>query len=261
MPRKILVTGNKSGLGRYLYENLGGLGFDRDNFNRCIKEIRQKGSDVIIHCAFNPAKDIDTKLLYSYLYDNVLLTRELVSLLHKKFIFISTVEVYPKKNVIHTEKEGINVSLVGDLYAFTKLMSEVIIMNNCPNYLILRPSAFLGRYSRKNSLIKILDEESCSLTLTSNSRFNYVLHSDMLNFIQFAIKDDLKGIYNIASSKNISLSEVAEMSSIGAQHPFGRGRPGIVVDVLGCGEPTADPSRMPERDPAARSRRQKQPDR
>jgi nucleoside-diphosphate-sugar epimerase len=209
----MLISGTRSGLGKYLYENLGGCGLDRENFDKDIRKVKRKGTDVIIHCAFNPANNIDTESLYSYLYDNVLLTQELVSAPHKKFIFISTVDVYPKNGVLHTEKEdNIDVSAITGLYALTKLMSESIIINHCVNYLILRSTSLLGKYSRKNSLINIIKEKDCKLTLSANSRLNYVLHSDMLNFIKFAITHRLKGIYNIASSKNITLSEIADIS-------------------------------------------------
>jgi nucleoside-diphosphate-sugar epimerase len=209
----MLISGTRSGLGKYLHENLGGCGLDRDNFDKDIGKANRKGADVIIHCAFNSANNIDAESLYSYLYDNVLLTQKLVSVPHKKFIFISTVDVYPKNGIWHTEKEDkIDVSAIAGLYALTKLMSESIIINNCVNYLILRSTSLLGKYSRRNSLIKIIKEKNCKLTLSANSKLNYVLHSDMLNFIRYAISHRLKGIYNIASSKNINLSEIAGIS-------------------------------------------------
>lgn len=78
----------------------------------------------------------------------------------------------------------------------------------------------LGKYSRKNSLIRILEEKNCLLTLSGDSRFNYVLHSDILDFIKFSIKHDLKGIYNLASCENITLLEVAEL--FGKRVEFGK---------------------------------------
>jgi nucleoside-diphosphate-sugar epimerase len=217
---KMLITGSISGLGRYLHENLGGLGLARANFKNDIREIKGKGVDVIVHCAFNPAKDVDAQSLYSYLYDNVLITKELTALAHKKFIYISSIDVYPKNNTLHSEDEHIDVSSISTIYGLTKLMSESIIINNCRSYLILRPAALLGKYSRKNSLVRILDEKNCRLTLSSRSRLNYVLHSDVLNFIKFAIDKGLKGVHNVAASKNITLAQVANMA--GNRVKFGK---------------------------------------
>lgn len=208
----ILTTGTRSGLGRYLQENLGGIGLTRSTPALDIERIKCNGVDVIIHCAFNIAKNINTSSLYPYLSDNVFLTKESTSFPHKKLIFISTVDVYPRTGGTHSEEEIIEVDSLSELYGITKLMSESIVMNHCKNYLILRPSALLGKYSRRNSLISIIEEKNCALTLSADSRFNYVLYSDILGFIKFAIKNDLKGIYNVASSGNITLSEIADMT-------------------------------------------------
>ena len=148
--------------------------------------------------------------MYSYLEDNVLLTRELTSVPHRKFVFVSTVDVYPAGTGPRSEDEIYDVDDVGTLYGTTKLMSEAIVGEHCADNLILRCVALLGRHARKNSLLRIVQDEPCVLTLAGDSRFNYVLHSDVSEFIDFAIESDLSGIYNVASSENVSLSEIAD---------------------------------------------------
>lgn len=217
---KILVTGNKSGLGKYLFENIGTIGLDRNNLSRELKKIKKEGVDIIIHCAFNSSRDVTSESLFPYFGDNVFLTKELTLVPHKKFIFFSSVDVYPKNKAIHLEDEIINLNSAEGIYGITKLISESIIRNYCKNFLILRGSAFLGEYSRKNSLIKIIEEKNCVLTLTGDSEFNYVLYSDILDFLKTAIKKNLKGIYNLASSKNITLSEAAKI--FGKKVRFGK---------------------------------------
>ena len=54
-------------------------------------------------------------------------------------------------------------------------------------------------------------EGRCKLSLTANSVFNYILYNDILHFIESAIKNRLTGIYNLASSKNITLKEAEEI--------------------------------------------------
>jgi len=191
---KILVTGNKSGLGKYLFENFKGIGWDRDISPKSRQKIKKEGVDIIIHCAFNSSREVTTKSLFPYIEDNVFLTKELVSIPHKKFIFFSSADIYPKDGKIHSEKEIINLDSVKGLYAITKLISESIIRNYCKNFLIIRGSAFLGEYSRKNSLIKIIEGEKNAITLAGDSEFNYVLHSSILDFLKIAIKKNLKGL-------------------------------------------------------------------
>ena len=207
----ILSTGIKSGLGRYIYENIDGQGFCRSTTIEEKNLVKQKGVDVIIHCAFSSAKNITSNNLYKYVSDNLFYTQELISIPHKKFIFISTIDVYPKTGNPLLEDQELDVNSLGGIYAITKLMSESVIREHCDNYLILRPSALLGKYSRRNSFIKILEDEDCSLTLTEDSQFNYVLYSDILAFIKLAIKSDIKGVLNVASTGNISLKAVASM--------------------------------------------------
>lgn len=207
---KMLITGNKSGLGKYLFENLGGIGWDRNTSFKTREKIKKSKIDIIIHCAFNSSREITSESLFSYVEDNVFLTKELVSIPHKKFIFFSSVDVYPKNKKNHSEKEIINPNYVEGIYGITKLISESIIRNYCKNYLILRGSAFLGKYSRKNSLIRIIEDEKGVLTLAGDSEFNYVLYPDILDFLKIAIKKDLKGIYNLTSLEKITLSEIAK---------------------------------------------------
>ena len=208
---KILATGVLSGLGKYIYENLGGIGVTKSTSVEEFEKIKRDGVDVIIHCAFNSQMDVSSDSLYQYFNDNVLLTNRLVAISHKKFIFFSTVDLYPKNSDVHVEDELINLDKVRGIYATTKLISEAIVREKCHNFLILRPTTLLGKYSRRNTLVKITEGETETLFLSGDSRFNYVLYSDILGFIKFSISKDIQGIFNVASTGNILLSDVANL--------------------------------------------------
>ncbi len=208
---KFLITGSSSGLGKHLLEFFNGIPFTRETFETELNNLRKKGVDVIIHAAFNSAKNITSDNLYSYINDNVLLTINLLKIPHKKFIFISTVDVYPIDGKKHCEEQVIDINSVYGIYAITKLISESLVKKISPNYLILRCSTLLGKYSRKNSLIRIIKEVNPTLSLSSESTFNYILHSDVSGFIKLALEKNFKGIYNLASSTNITLAQAAEI--------------------------------------------------
>lgn len=201
---KYLITGSSSGLGKYLHDQLGGITYKRTGTN--VGE-----TEVIIHCAFNRAKEINSTNLYQYLSDNIFLTKKLAKISHKKFIYISSVDVYPKDNKKHSEDEVIDVNQVSEIYGISKLMSESIVRNFSSNFLILRCSALLGKDAKDNSLIKISKETHPTLSLSSQSVFNYILHTDVLEFIKIAIEKDLQGVYNLASSRNIFLSQISKL--------------------------------------------------
>ncbi|MBI2098117.1 MAG: NAD-dependent epimerase/dehydratase family protein [Candidatus Wildermuthbacteria bacterium] len=220
---KVLVTGNKSGLGKYLHENFpNAMGWDRDTTEDEKEKIRKEGVDVLIHCASNPAREVTSESLFSYIQDNICLAKELAAIPHKKFIFISSVDVYPRNSEVHAEDDVIDVNAVEGIYAICKLASESIVREYSLNYLIMRCSAFLGPYARKNSLLKIKEDENPTVTLTPDSEFNYVLYQDVLKFLQVAMEKDLKGICNLAASKNITLSQAADM--FGKKVTFGEFR-------------------------------------
>jgi nucleoside-diphosphate-sugar epimerase len=204
---KILTTGVKSGLGRFLHEQLGGLGLSRNSDifeEECLEPI-----DVIIHCAFNPRRILNSQSQYSFLQDNIFLTHRLTCLPHKKFIYISSVDVYPKNGKECTEDDYINIETVDSLYGIFKLFSESIIISNCGNFLIIRPGLLLGKYMRKNNLLRLITEENCALSLTGESTFNGVLYSDVLSFIEIAMHNHLTGIYNAVSNDIITLGKLA----------------------------------------------------
>lgn len=207
---RFLITGARSGLGKHLLEFFDGIPLTRDISQQDFNNLKINGVDIIIHAAFNSDQLVNTNNLYTYTKDNVLLTRELLNIPHQKFIYISTVDVYPKDQKKHRENEVIDISLVRGIYEITKLISESLVRQSS-NYLILRCATLIGKYSRKNSLIKIIEKKNPNLTLSPDSSFNYVQHHDVSNFIKLAIKKDLRGIYNLASSTNITLSQVAKL--------------------------------------------------
>ncbi len=129
----ILVTGSNSGLGKYIHNSTGAIGLKRDTSEEEIEKIRKSPIDFIIHCAFNSQRDVDTDSVYDYLEDNILLTKQLVSFPHRKFIFISSVDVYPPNAAYHTEDEKIDIDSVKGIYGLTKLMSESIVRKCCRN--------------------------------------------------------------------------------------------------------------------------------
>ena len=82
------------------------------------------GADVIIHCAFNRSRDASASSMYGYVNDNVLLTAALAAVPHEKFIYLSSIEVYPKNGALHSETEPIGMDAVNGLYGAAKLMER-----------------------------------------------------------------------------------------------------------------------------------------
>ncbi|MEK7656218.1 MAG: NAD(P)-dependent oxidoreductase [Elusimicrobiota bacterium] len=218
-PAGMLVTGVRSGLGKAAFERFGGLGLGRADSARTLAEA-SKGVEVIIHCAASPPpKGEDAGVLGRFFEDNWLLTRDLLALPHRFFVFISTVEVYAPTGGPHREEEALPAQEPRTPYATAKLASEALIRAKGPGHLILRASALLGRDSRPNALLRMLSRRTCRLGLSADSTLNYVLHEDILDFIESALSRGLRGTYNATASRNATLRELAVLA--GARPRFG----------------------------------------
>jgi nucleoside-diphosphate-sugar epimerase len=187
--KKILITGTNGSLGSFLtskYENL--ICITREN--SLTDDIVSEGVDTIIHCAFNNKLEELQKVSKECYDDNVDLTYSLVKVPHRRFIYISSVQIPP---------------LFITPYAIFKQIAEYTIQNNCKNYLILRVSCFLPQLSQENTFYKISNGED--ITLTENS-VNDVIH---LEDIYTVIQSNLSGIKYLKSRKSITMKETVEL--------------------------------------------------
>jgi len=182
--KRFLITGINSGLGKYLFNNLpDSLGLDRNNFNL----VGYKDYDTIIHCAFNKENIITD--YEKYLEDNIFLTQRLRSLNYKKFVYISTVDVYQENPT---------------MYAHFKRFAETLLDNND---LILRCSMMLGDTMKPNHTHKLKNNDE-SIGLSGESVFNYILMKDL---VEFFISEDYKqynGVVDFVSNDLVKLEDV-----------------------------------------------------
>lgn len=204
---KILVTGTKRGLGKFLQIHFNSDRLDRET------SVPSHSFDVIIHCAVSKAKDVDLDNCADYFSDNVFLTKNILSIPCKKFIYLSTVDVYPKFSRYWAESDLLTFNtgspLLG-MYGISKFVSESLVSNSVQNFTILRCAVLLNKYSRFNSIRQILDSSKHhDLFVSGESKYNYVLVSDLVRFIELVITNDLQGIYNVASSDYVRLDDLA----------------------------------------------------
>jgi len=192
----VLITGASSGLGKYIAATMPfHVSYDRDKPNEYVGPY-----DLIIHCACNPARDN----LYEA-YSNVRLLDELLNIQTKKFVFISSADVYPKGGN-RSEDTAIDFRKIDNLYGQMKFLCEGIIRNREQEHLILRPTGLLGSYCRNNIIVRML--EGCdATTLREDSRMSYISHS----YLYDLIFSELQGTYNISSLDSMTLGEINDM--------------------------------------------------
>jgi hypothetical protein len=186
--KEYLISGNKSGLGKYLYDNLpNSIGFGRDRFNLI------KGEDfhTIVHCAFN--KSNDPSDYYQYLEDNIFLTQNLLNLRPSKFVYISTIDVYNQSP---------------QMYGIFKKFAESIV-EKYDNALILRCSMMLGNTMKPNHVTKIKNNQD-KIGLSGNSTFNYILMEDLLEFFNSGDYLNYSGVVDFVANDSVELSKVKD---------------------------------------------------
>jgi nucleoside-diphosphate-sugar epimerase len=181
----VLVTGTNSGLGKWLSTQF----LDCDKLTRDTNMLDlQEEYDIIIHSAANVNHASWEDVTFDLFTDNVFLTRDLANIPHKKFVFISSID--------HSKNSP---------YGVSKKVSEIVVKKLCNNYLIIRPSALLGKEMRKNTFQRIISGED--IVLTPNSIMNYILYEDILRVIE----DDVTGTKNLVSNESITMQEVADI--------------------------------------------------
>lgn len=215
MEQKILITGTGRGLGKFLYSKYNKLGVQVESFTRSntVQEFIDKlygtinqSYDMIIHCAANVSHATwEDDLAYSYFNDNIFLTKDIVSIPHKRFVHISSIAAAPGSHTVDEHKTS--------PYGVSKRISETIIKELATDYQIIRPTGLLGKEMKKNTFQKILHGEP--IALTSDSIMNYVLYDDILNIIN----SDKRGTITVSSNGSVTMQQVADI--VGHNIKFG----------------------------------------
>ena len=183
---KYLVSGKNSGLGKFLFDNLDECqGFGRNDS----LAFDTNSETTIIHCAFNKSNTVDD--YYKYLDDNIFLTKSMLEdLAYKKFVYISSIDVYSEDK---------------NIYATFKKFSESIV-EKFPNTLILRCPTLIGNTMKPNHIHKIKEQVE-SLSLSEKSTFCYM---NMQNIKDFLSEDlsNFSGVIDFVPIDKTELSEV-----------------------------------------------------
>jgi nucleoside-diphosphate-sugar epimerase len=166
--------------------------------------------DAIVHCAVNAAKYVSMSTAYDYMADNFLLTQRLVDIPHRKFIFVSTLAVYPPTGRAVSEDEDVDLMPLTGPYAFSKLFSDLYVQKHANDPLILRTTTLLGPAIRPSTVLRVLTQHNCRLFLAAHSRYNFVLHDDIVDFMVRAMDEAICGAFNIGSEGLVVLSDIVD---------------------------------------------------
>ena len=175
---KTLVTGARKGLGAFLAAK-----WQCDTLNRDTHFLHPENHeyDLIVHCAFNTRNSPADVELTEYFEDNIILTHDLLKVKSKRFVFISSIDVYPEDFEYKHEEVEIDINEVRNIYGQCKLACEDMVSRH-PNYLILRCGGIIGPNKIPKSIRSAIDQSFTSLT--KNSTVNYVHQQTIADIIE-----------------------------------------------------------------------------
>lgn len=202
----MLITGARSGLGKFLSENVRCTPFSRQsNF----LNIKGRHFEAVVHCAFNTENSPTYDRLDKYTYDNIILTHKLLTdITFDRFIFISSIDVYPSDLPDKTENIELNINDIGNIYGQTKLMSERMVSAH-PNHLILRCGGIIGPDKFPRSILNIKNNKYT--TLSKTSVLSYVHQQTILDIIKSPPSPAATGIFNVISKVPMYITELEEL--------------------------------------------------
>ena len=218
--KKICIDGYNSYVAKIFYDKskkknkIYKFRSDINNIEELKKFIIKKKISIYIRFAGLSRVNCDIYKQDCYL-TNYIANKKLVDFFKKKkikLIFISSSHVYSYSNKKIDENF---LTKPNNNYGKLKLKSENYIKKNLQNFSILRVFNIYGKNQPKGYFIpdikkKIKDNISIKI---NNSYRDFINVKEVVRFINFLIKKDLKGIYNIGSGKSYKLKDIIKMIS------------------------------------------------
>jgi nucleoside-diphosphate-sugar epimerase len=180
-------------------------------------------SNVVIHAAAKIPNKLTHATQEDYLRSNTLVTsnlaRKVLSDELKKFVFISTVNLYNKNSKEATEVSDTGIYYTEQEYFHSKEMAEIELMHifqSCPEkLLILRIGTPYGNDEPSFRLIPswfkaALNSEDLIISASPTLHLNYVHIADISHVLLRSIEEDLSGVFNLSAEGFCTLEMIAE---------------------------------------------------
>ena len=167
----------------------------------CDVIINANGSGKKGWCNENPSKSFDTNCYSLY--------KVLDKFTPKRYILISSVDVYPFTNSVDTTFEDITIDPIKlSPYCLHKYIAEMIIKNNFSDFLILRLSNVIGPGLKKNVLFDLTRKRN--LFLSPFSKMNFIDTETIAEVVYQNLLKCKYSIMNCAAQNSLKVSDIIE---------------------------------------------------
>lgn len=207
---KIGVIGQNGMLGLDLVKFLSASfevdGITRENY----KDHHETSFDVLINANGNSRRFWANQNIYSdFEQSTISVYKTLSDFKFKKYIYISSSDVYKDHSKTESTLESQVVKVEGLCpYGFHKYLSEQIIRNNCPKYLILRMSMMLGSCIKKGPVFDILNNRP--LFVTPDSCLQIINTKEVASIIEILITKSVDNdVFNVGGTGSLIVRKIA----------------------------------------------------
>ena len=143
----------------------------------------------------------------------------LVDFKFKKYVFLSTSDVYPDCSKPELTREDISFNVAEQSpYGFHKHLAELCVQHAAKDWLIIRQGGFVGPGMKKNAVYDILFGEK--IWVHPESRFQFIHTDDSARVVLSLIdKGVTNEIINVTARGTISAAEIMRLAGRDVPHP------------------------------------------
>lgn len=174
--------------------------------------------DLFINANGNSKKFLGTKDPAADFAASVTSVRQsLIDFRCKKYVFLSTSDVYPDCSSPASTLEDCSLSVAQQSpYGFHKHLAELCVQHASRDWLIVRQGGFVGPGLRKNAVFDVLYGER--LWVHPDSRFQYISVDDSARAVCDLVDRDISNqIVNLTSMGTIAVRDIMHMAGRSVQ--------------------------------------------
>ena len=188
---------------------------DRSNYNKLIGA----ECDILINANGNSKKFLAKDDPKGEFQASVVTVRNsLVDFKFKKYVFLSTSDVYPDCSQIELTREDTTLKLDEQSpYGFHKYVAELCVQYGAKDWLIVRQGGFVGHGIKKNTVYDVIFGEK--LWVHPDSRFQLINTDDSARLVMELIDLDISNqVFNLTATGTISVKEIMQLANRTVPH-------------------------------------------
>jgi len=177
------------------------------------EEFFGKECDVLIYANGNALKyKANAEPYFDFIASTSSIAEYVHKIKYKKFVLLSTIDVYNKTNLEKFSSEDIKINPKElSVYGYHKWLGENYVKRFCKEFLIFRLSGLVGIGLKKNPVYDFINKGKKVMT-SPNSEMNFINTNKVADAVFEILKKNISNeVFNLASSKNIQIKDIKKI--------------------------------------------------